>query len=95
MLGKTAGGLFWMFRQLERSENIARLVDVGFRIALTRSAAAEDEWASVITTAGVRQSYLDHYDQVTPGHVIDFLLREPANPKVSIRQLKQLATTHA
>lgn len=79
MLGKTAGGLFWMFRQLERSENIARLVDVGFRIALTRSAAAEDEWASVITTAGVRQSYLERYDQFTPGHVIDFLLREPTN----------------
>ena len=36
MLGKTAGGLFWMQRYLERSENIARLVDAGFRIALTR-----------------------------------------------------------
>ncbi len=50
MLGKTAGGLFWMFRFLERSENTARLVDAGFRIALTRSAAAEAEWASVIGT---------------------------------------------
>ncbi|MEO1474464.1 MAG: alpha-E domain-containing protein, partial [Pseudomonadota bacterium] len=36
MLGKTAGGLFWMFRYLERSENTARLVDSGFRMALTR-----------------------------------------------------------
>ena len=32
MLGKTAGGLFWMFRFLERSENTARLLDAGFRI---------------------------------------------------------------
>jgi len=30
MLGKTAGGIFWMFRYLERSENTARLVDAGF-----------------------------------------------------------------
>ena len=37
MLGKTAGGLYWMFRYLERAENIARLIEAGFRIALTRS----------------------------------------------------------
>ena len=30
MLGKTAGGLFWMFRYLERSENTVRLLDAGF-----------------------------------------------------------------
>ena len=36
MLGKTAGGLYWMFRSLERAENTARLIEAGFRIALTR-----------------------------------------------------------
>ena len=40
MLGKTAGSLFWMARYLERSENNARLIDAGFRIALTRSSTA-------------------------------------------------------
>ncbi|WP_340645502.1 alpha-E domain-containing protein [Phenylobacterium sp.] len=80
MLGKTAGGLYWMFRFLERSENIARLVEAGFRIALTRSAAAEDEWASVIATAGVRQAYLARNDQFTAAGVVDFLLRDRTNP---------------
>lgn len=80
MLGKTAGGLFWMQRYLERSENIARLVDAGFRIALTRSEAAEDEWASVLTTAGVRQAYAARYDKVEGSSVINFLLRDKANP---------------
>ena len=42
MLGSTAGGLFWMFRYLERSENTARLLEAGQRIALTRSADAQD-----------------------------------------------------
>ncbi|WP_339914511.1 alpha-E domain-containing protein [uncultured Brevundimonas sp.] len=79
MLGKTAGGLFWMFRYLERSENTARLVDAGFRIALTRSVAAEAEWASVIATAGVRDAYLQRYDTYGAKSVIDFLLRDPAN----------------
>ena len=80
MLGKTAGGLFWMFRFLERSENTARLLDAGFRIALTRSSAAENEWASVVATAGVTDDYVKKYDQFDARNVIDFLLRDRANP---------------
>ena len=57
MLGKTAGGLFWMFRYFERSENTARLLEAGFRMALTRSKSADDEWASVLQTAGVAAAY--------------------------------------
>ena len=57
-LGKTAGGLFWMYRYLERSENTARLIDAGFRMSLTRSSTAEDEWSSVLTTGGVK--IIDH-----------------------------------
>ena len=57
MLGKTAGGLYWMFRFLERSENTARLLEAGFRIALTRSQDAASEWKSVLTTAGVRGGF--------------------------------------
>jgi uncharacterized alpha-E superfamily protein len=80
MLGKTAGGLFWMFRYLERSENTARLVDAGFRMALVRGGAMAEEWASVIDTAGVRGAYLSKYEAFEGPSVVDFLLREPENP---------------
>lgn len=80
MLGKTAGGLFWMFRNLERSENTARLLDAGFRMALTRSAAAEGEWASVVSAAGSQQLYGEQYEQYDAAKVIDFLLRDHTNP---------------
>lgn len=80
MLGKTAGGLFWMFRYLERSENTARLVEAGFRIALTRPDSATDEWASVVETAGVRDIYLQHHDTFDAASVVDFLLRDTNNP---------------
>lgn len=79
MLGKTAGGLFWMFRYLERSENTARLVDAGFRMALVRGGAIAEEWASVIDTVGVRSAYLSMYDTFEGPSVVDFLLREPKN----------------
>jgi uncharacterized alpha-E superfamily protein len=88
MLGKTAGGLFWMFRNLERSENTARLVDAGFRMALTRSAAAEDEWASVVATAGSQQLYSNRYQHYVAAQVIDFLLRDSNNPSSVISVVK-------
>lgn len=80
MLGKTAGGLYWMFRYLERSENTARLLDAGFRIALTRSNSAEDEWASVVNTAGSREAYQQNHDRYDALKVIEFLLRDASNP---------------
>ena len=94
MLGKTADGLFWMFRYLERNENTARLLDAGFRIALTRAAAAENEWASVITTIGVKQPFMEKYERMDTDHVIDFLLRDPSNPS-SVMSMIQSARDNA
>ena len=79
MLGKTAGGLYWMFRYLERTENLARLVETGERMALTRSDGPDGEWASVLSTAGVRAAYDVWHDEVTEDAVIDWLLRSPEN----------------
>jgi len=80
MLGKTAGGLFWMFRYLERSENTARLIEAGFRIALPRPDSAADEWASVLETAGVRAKFEAQDGTYDGASVTDFLLRDKSNP---------------
>lgn len=80
MLGKTAGGLFWMFRYLERSESTTRLLDAGFRIALTHSSAAANEWASIISTAGSRHIFEAEYPAYQAPHVVNFLLRDRNNP---------------
>lgn len=79
MLGKTAGGLFWMFRYLERAENTARLLEAGWRMALTRAEDDMSEWASIITTAGVQDAYSAKYDEYTPSQVINFMLRDKDN----------------
>ncbi len=68
-----------MFRYLERSENTARLLEAGLRIALTRSADAGEEWASVLTTAGVRDQYREVHNTFNGAATIDFLLRDPRN----------------
>lgn len=79
MLGKTAGGVFWMLRYMERSENTARMIDAGLRISLTRSGAAESEWTSILTALGLINDYKARYDTVEGARVINFLLRDKAN----------------
>ncbi len=79
MLGKTAASLFWMSRYLERVENSARFIDAGFRISLTRSASASDEWSSVLKSSGVIDAYRKKHDDFASAKVIDFLLRDRDN----------------
>jgi len=53
-LSRTAADLFWMARYLERADAMARLVEMGARMAMlpTRGVTAEDEWRSVTIAAG-------------------------------------------
>jgi len=80
MLGRTANGVFWMFRYLERAENCARLLDAGFRLALTRGpGVADDEWRSVLVTLGMDEEFRQSGAQVNRADVTDFILRGKEN----------------
>lgn len=95
MLGRSANGIFWMFRYLERAENCARLLDTGFRMALTSdSMTAEQEWSSVLETAGMAEAYLEKNGTITGMQVWNYILREKDNPN-SIRSLIGLVRTNA
>ncbi len=80
MLGRTANGLYWMFRYIERAENIARLIDAGLRMSLTRSGATDGDWDGVLQSAGMQQAFLEEYEAVTDSDAIDFMLRSRNNP---------------
>jgi uncharacterized alpha-E superfamily protein len=80
LLGRTANGLYWMHRYIERAENMARLVDAGIRMALTKSAGAHEEWSSVILSAGAKSSYESRHSEYNAGNVIHFLLCDTGNP---------------
>ncbi|WP_194097751.1 alpha-E domain-containing protein [Marivivens aquimaris] len=94
MLGKTAGGLYWMFRYLERSENTARLIEAGQRLSLTRP-SGEDEWSSVLETAAMHWGYQAAYGaDYTREQVIDWMLRDKDNPS-SVLNLICMARNNA
>ena len=59
MLSRTAENLFWIARYMERAENIARLLDMGYRMG--KLAGGDDpsanEWASVILSSGAANGF--------------------------------------
>ena len=82
MLGRTANDLFWMSRYIERAENIARLLEVGYRIALLpREVAGQgEEWQSTLRSAGCEEGYLAKYGAYDPRDVVNFMLFDADNP---------------
>ena len=101
MLGRTANGLFWMSRYLERSENTARLLEAGLRMALTRDIrTAEEEWRSVISTLGLKQAFEATHHEYDGASVWNFVLRDAANPAnvrtmiAAVRSNARLARTN-
>lgn len=89
LLGRTAGGLFWMFRYLERTENTARLLEAGWRMALTRNSDLSNEWQSIVTTAGMGAAFGRKFDDYTAANVINFLLRDRENPSCVMATIEQ------
>lgn len=94
MLGRAAYGVFWMSRYLERAENTARLLDVGFRLALTRGTevSPEEEWRSVLITTGQDEAFREHYDDYTGSQVFNFILRDKANPRSVLGMIENART---
>ena len=82
MLSRTADGLFWLARYMERAENVARILTAGQRMAsLTHTVGSEsNEWASTLAAAGCSADYLKKHPEITPEGVVDFLVRDPDNP---------------
>ena len=88
LLGRTANGLYWMNRYIERAENMARLVDAGLRMALTRTQSASEEWNSVLLSAGSDVTFTQKYSDYTAANVADFLLRDTSNPSSTMSAIE-------
>jgi uncharacterized alpha-E superfamily protein len=95
MLGRSASGIFWMFRYLERTENTARLLDAGLRLALTRGqSVARDEWRSILITTDLDDAFTKLNNDYAGPAVTNFILRSPDNP-ASVLAMIEGARTNA
>jgi uncharacterized alpha-E superfamily protein len=82
MLGRTANDLYWLARYIERAENMARLIEVGYRIALLPrdGEGYHEEWRSTLASAGCAQGYFAKYQALSTRDVINYLLFDCNNP---------------
>lgn len=97
MLGRTASSLFWLSRYVERSENMARLVDVGYRISLLPgigNSGHREDWNSTLVSAGCDYGFMQHYDEVNERNVINYMLFDDENPS-SVRACLRTARDNA
>jgi uncharacterized alpha-E superfamily protein len=67
---------------MERAESVARVLSAGWRMAgLTRSLGSSgNEWHSTLVAAGCAEAWDERGAAVTPAGVVEFLVRDPANP---------------
>ncbi len=96
MLSRTAEGLFWMGRYVERMENTARLLDAGRRLDNLPGASSleHSEWSSVIVASGASDTFPRDLDAADVESVCDHLIRDIGNPS-SIASCIEAARTNA
>lgn len=82
MLSRTADQLYWMARYVERAENIARILDVSYRMSLMPGGAREGTsiWGSALEISGRMEDYVETYGEITGPKVIHYMALDPENP---------------
>ncbi|MGE0605662.1 MAG: alpha-E domain-containing protein [Pirellulales bacterium] len=94
MLSRVADSVFWMARYVERSENVARFVDVNQNLTLDLGEQLADQWAPLVATTGDWESFRERYGPATRDNVLQFLTCDGQNPN-SILSCVRLARENA
>jgi uncharacterized alpha-E superfamily protein len=83
MLSRVADSLYWMSRYVERSENIARILDVNLQLLLDLQKLDDKElgefWEPVLESTGDEDEYAELYKETKTADVLDFLTFNPKN----------------
>ena len=82
MLSRTADQLYWLARYMERAENMARVLDVSYRMSLMPEESREGVsiWGSALDIASARAAYEGRHFAVSRENVVRFLALDPDNP---------------
>lgn len=81
MLGRAASDIYWMTRYMERAENLARLLEVGYRLSLLpQESGQQDWWRSTLRSAGCEAAFDARHDETTTENVVHFLVLDRQNP---------------
>ncbi|HUB66472.1 MAG TPA: alpha-E domain-containing protein [Candidatus Methylacidiphilales bacterium] len=91
MLSRVADSLYWMSRYAERTENIARILDVNLQFMLDLPKLGPEEqktlWEPVLHSTGDHVDFYQYYKEANSDTVIEFLTLNPKNPSAIINCL--------
>jgi uncharacterized alpha-E superfamily protein len=81
MLGRVAQNLFWLSRYVERAENMARMLEVGYRMSLTsrREGGASEHLMSMMQAAEVDEDFAKKHKVADVATVSHFMLFDADN----------------
>lgn len=80
MLSRTASNIYWMARNLERAENITRLLDVTHNMALMpNSKGGQQELLAPLTITGRLDQFREQHDKVSTEALMEFFLFDELN----------------
>ena len=81
MLSSTADKLFWMARYTERAENLARMLDVNYRMSLFPNPLGTTQgWNALLATSDLMGEFKTRYEEITPENALAFFAFDYANP---------------
>ncbi len=82
MLSRTADNLYWITRYMERAETMARLLDVGGRMALLPSTGEgfHSEWESLLQASGTAEGFARKYGDPVQRNIESYFFFDLDNP---------------
>jgi uncharacterized alpha-E superfamily protein len=85
-----------MARYTERAENLARILEVNYRMSLLPQAPrmVEQAWSATLTIIGLMDAFKQRHDTVTPANAIAFMAFDRENP-LSIHSCLRAARENA
>ncbi len=87
MLSRVAERIYWLGRYMERSENIARLVNVNSNLLLDLPRGVRLGWGSLIDISGTGTYFNRDTDQADERTVVRFMLVDRENPASLLNSL--------
>lgn len=89
MLSRVAESIYWMSRQVERAENLARYLEVTHNLILDQPENLVDPWEPLIQVTGDDDLFGEHYSSATADSVTQFLAFDDDYPSSMISSLRQ------
>ena len=94
MLSRVAENLYWLGRYLERADNIARLAEVNYQVAVEQPGAAADTWSAVIAALSVQDEFAAAravHPDLDPAQFVVLSPEHPGSLRSVISEARRLA----